>query len=379
MDSPTIYPAAGPEPVNDTEQAAPTLYEHSQAGKSVIGQSKLDHMNELAANARRERKVLDLEISNSSLLAINRTLEHEMRKQSAELRRFRRRSQPGRRSIAPASRSTSHAISILSNSDQVENGSEVFSDDSSASVFSDDDEDSNDDASEHSPSSNTSQQPSGSFYASRVSRLRDKDAKRIQLDLARHRELLVDSQKLNESIKRCLGRTEDLIADGKKALDYHVQTGGVETHGGRVLLPDELEDGEIVQHGQGLLSPGVNDKRGMEWELGKESKQDDEDQDECSVGADENHESREAQDETLSIPDDPTATIEHDLPEASEPNTLPPDSESPPQSPPRERNSWDHDRAHVRSPDEPITTPGLNGGVQGIKEYLAILGPAWGL
>ncbi len=379
MDSPKIYPAAGPEPVNNTEQAALPHYEHSQAGKSVIGQSKLDHMNELAANARRERKVLDLEISNSSLLAINRTLEHEMRKQSAELRRLRRRSQPGRRSVARASRSTSHAISILSNSDRVENDSDEFSDDSSASVSSDGDKDSIDDALEHSPSSNTSQQPSGSFYASRVSRLRDKDAKRIQLDLARHRQLLVDSQKLNESIKRCLGRTEELIADGKKALDYHVQIGGVETHGGRVLLPDELEDGGIVQHAQGLLSPGVNDKQGMEWELGKERKEDDGDQEECSVGADENHESREAQDETLSSPDDPAATIDHDLSKVPEPNTLPPDPESPPKSPARERNSWDHGRAQVRSPDEPITTPGLNGGVQGIKEYLAILGPAWGL
>ena len=36
----------------------------------AAGQSKIDQINELAANARRERKVLDLEISNSSLLAI---------------------------------------------------------------------------------------------------------------------------------------------------------------------------------------------------------------------------------------------------------------------------------------------------------------------
>lgn len=70
-------------------------------------------MNELAANARRERKVLDLEISNSSLLAINRTLEREMRKQTAELRRFRRLSCSGRLSVAP-SRSASGKMSMLS-------------------------------------------------------------------------------------------------------------------------------------------------------------------------------------------------------------------------------------------------------------------------
>jgi len=39
--------------------------------------------------------VLDLEISNSSLLAINRSLEKEIRKQKAELRRFRRMSRAG--------------------------------------------------------------------------------------------------------------------------------------------------------------------------------------------------------------------------------------------------------------------------------------------
>jgi hypothetical protein len=49
-----------------------------------------------AANARRERKVLDLEISNSSLLAINRQLEREVRRQKTEIRRFRRLSRAGR-------------------------------------------------------------------------------------------------------------------------------------------------------------------------------------------------------------------------------------------------------------------------------------------
>ena len=67
--------------------------------KSAGSQSALEVMNELAANARRERKVLDLEISNSSLLAINRSLEKEVRKQKAELRRFRRMSRAGRFSM----------------------------------------------------------------------------------------------------------------------------------------------------------------------------------------------------------------------------------------------------------------------------------------
>lgn len=91
------------------EPIPPKLFSRpaSPVKHSESGQSKIDQMNELAANARRERKVLDLEISNSSLLAINRTLEREMRKQNAELRRYRRLSRSGRISIAPSSRSAS--------------------------------------------------------------------------------------------------------------------------------------------------------------------------------------------------------------------------------------------------------------------------------
>jgi hypothetical protein len=56
---------------------------------------------ELVANARRERKVQDLEITNASLEAINRTLERQLRKQTAELRRYQRLSRSGRLSLGP--------------------------------------------------------------------------------------------------------------------------------------------------------------------------------------------------------------------------------------------------------------------------------------
>lgn len=374
VDSPKLYPVAGPESLQDMEQAPSVAHEHPQAptaGKPTLGQSKLDHMNELAANARRERKVLDLEISNSSLLAINRTLEREMRKQNAELRRFRRRSQPGRFSVAPASRSTSHTFSILSKSDQTEGDSDDLSDRSSLSLSIDDDEDSGDDASDRSPSSNTSRQPSNPLSTSRVSGLREKDARRIHQDLARHRELLVDSQKLNESIKRCLGRTGDLIADGKKALEYHVQIGGVETHGGRVLPPDELEDGEIGQQRQGLLSPGVTDRQGMEWELANGKKEDIE-RYSPELGDDN---MRNSEDDTVPLPDAQKSDVEPEQSKISDPIALLLDTKSPPHSP-SERNEQDRVRSEVQTLDEPLN---ITGGVQGLKEYLAILGPSWGL
>jgi hypothetical protein len=65
------------------------------------------------------------------------------------------------------------------------------------------------------------------------------DEKRFCLDLAKHQELLVDSQKINQSLKRCLSWTEELIQEGKRALEYKVHVSDIEI-GGRVLMSDEL-------------------------------------------------------------------------------------------------------------------------------------------
>lgn len=84
------------------------------------------------------------------------------------------------------------------------------------------------------------------------SRHRNKDEKRFLIDLAKHQELLADSQKMNQSLKRCLGWTEELISEATKALEYNVHVSDIQL-GGRVLSPDELhEDGEARR---GLLAP----------------------------------------------------------------------------------------------------------------------------
>ena len=188
--------------------------------------------DELAAKARRERKVLDLEISNSSLMAINRTLEKKMRKQNAELRRFRRLSRSGRLSLATTSSlgvNLSRPFS-LGGIDELPDPSDHSEPES---MFSPSDEDSLDDGS-----------LSPGAMAESDARHRDQDEKRLRLDLAKHQGLLVDSHKLNESLKRCLGWTEDLISQGKKALDYRVRVSDIE-FGGRVLVRDELDDSHI--------------------------------------------------------------------------------------------------------------------------------------
>ncbi|EGE08801.1 hypothetical protein TEQG_07758 [Trichophyton equinum CBS 127.97] len=211
----------------------------------------LQRMNELAANARRERKVLDLEISNSSLLAINRALEREMRKQNAELRRFRRLSRSGRLSMTSARRSVSGgALSVLSEADGYDTDSYSYSRASpgcSADELTDDEVD---------PSSSEEDNMSSGRAAEHDEKHRAKDESRLLLDLKRHQQLLIDSQKMNQSIKRCVGWTENLISEAKKALEYSVHVSDIEV-GGRVLGPDDF-DGDYFKNTRGLLSPSMD-------------------------------------------------------------------------------------------------------------------------
>lgn len=191
-----------------------------------------DAVSELVANARRERKVQDLEITNASLEAINRTLERQLRKQTAELRRYRRLSRSGRFSLAsgPSSRVASAAMT-----DPPIDLSDVSEDD----LDDDDDQDSlheSDFSSDDAGSAQDFMSPD-----TRMAARRKRDEMRLQLDLTKHQELLIDSQKINQSIKRCLDWTENLIKEGQKALEYNVRVSDVRL-GGHVLAPHDEED-----------------------------------------------------------------------------------------------------------------------------------------
>jgi hypothetical protein len=205
----------------------------------------LEQMNDLASNARRERKVLDLEISNSSLLAINRQLEREVRKQKAELRRFRRLSRAGRLSVestrdAYAMSGTSELEYLTDMSEGEEQGAE---------------EASNEEEPEYSSESSFDENiMSSTDLAQKDAEYRLRDEKRLQLDLTKHRELLVDSQRMNQSLKRCLDWTEELIKDGRKALAYQVRPSDVKL-GGRVLDSQDEHELEPEEESKTLLSP----------------------------------------------------------------------------------------------------------------------------
>ena len=83
---------------------------------------------------------------------------------------------------------------------------------------------------------------------------RARDEKRLILDLSKHKQMLIDSQKLSQSIMRCLRWSEEMISEGNKALEYHVKVSDVEI-GGRVLTQDDEAD--EAESRKGLLSPSA--------------------------------------------------------------------------------------------------------------------------
>ena len=187
-----------------------------------------------------------------------------MRKQSAELRRFRRLSRSGRLSLAASSLRSTSGLSTFTEGDDAYGLGINLSDleeepSSSGSDASDNDEA---DSSFDDGASSLLSPASPSLDSSHALHLhhRERDEKRLMLDLRKHRELLVDSQKMNLSIKRCLGWTEELIAEGQKALDYSVKVSDVKL-GGKVLAHDDEddEDGGPSQESsrKALLSPSL--------------------------------------------------------------------------------------------------------------------------
>lgn len=259
--------AAGGE--TTPEQQSPRIVSNGSAGSAepypsfplvhspIRAEGNHRHSNDQAANARTARKVLDLEISNSSLLAINRTLEREMRKQNAELRRYRRLTRAGRLSLATPPQPASKGLDAVSEGGDLNDGDEADDADDvdDSSDESDPEKEEEEEEEELTESGDEDSVDEGtlspSALAERDARQRERDEKRFQLDLTKHQKLLINHQKMNQSIKRCLGWTEELIREGRRALEYSVHANDVEL-GGRVLAPDEMS--EVGESGRGLLS-----------------------------------------------------------------------------------------------------------------------------
>ncbi len=239
--------ASIPLPEDDTEDESVVDNATIASGlrSPVKAGNTLERMNELAAEARRERKVMDLEITNSSLAAINRTLEREMRKQKAELARYRRLSRSGRLSILPGE-GEKKKRRLDPSLGGVDEEYEEGNDEEDNMDEEEEEEDSLD------PEADDDRSLSPTALAVSDAKQQKRDEKRLQLDLTKHQQMLADSQMMNQSLKRCMSWTEELIKEGKKALEYQVLASEIEL-GGRVLVADEHD-----AHDDAMLSARLN-------------------------------------------------------------------------------------------------------------------------
>ncbi|KKP01598.1 hypothetical protein THAR02_06306 [Trichoderma harzianum] len=220
-----------------------------------------ESLNHFVLSARRERKVQDLEITNASLEAINKTLERQLRKQSAELRRFRRLSRAGRLTGGSAA-STQGGASLaapdasggLTDVSEKEeeagpaNHNDEYEDDEDEEEEEEEDEDEDSLVDSELSNGNTAGDSKSNGAPLKAESAGDKrrkrDERRLQLDLTRHQELLLDSQKMNQSLKKCLNWTDLLIKEGQKALAYRVRIADVDAMPGRVLAASYYDYGD---------------------------------------------------------------------------------------------------------------------------------------
>lgn len=99
---------------------------------------------------------------------------------------------------------------------------------------------------------------------------RRRDEKRLMLDLSKHRQLLIDSETMNSSIRRCMAWSDEMIKEGRRALGMKVKVGGrvlngsgsgsededaITRLGGRVLHDISGSEDEGGKRGVGLVSP----------------------------------------------------------------------------------------------------------------------------
>ncbi|KAK0982703.1 hypothetical protein LTR54_014571 [Friedmanniomyces endolithicus] len=248
--------AKGAPPAINTSLSPTNIPPPPQSALSTFSPTKATTISDLAADARRERKVLDLEISNASLLAINASLEREVRRQKTELKRFRRLSRAGRFSLGPGNDRRaarfSEGLSVVGEDGEDGDGygdfgppsgfTDLYNDFSgSSSSASPSDEEEEEEEERNASRTSAGTRNALSPRTKRGTDRLDRDQKRLRVDLAKHKDLLVQSQMMNQSLKRCLFTTEDMVREGKKALEYCVRVSDVRI-GGRILTGHEDEE-----------------------------------------------------------------------------------------------------------------------------------------
>ncbi|RPB27411.1 hypothetical protein L211DRAFT_846222 [Terfezia boudieri ATCC MYA-4762] len=215
---------------------------------------------ELAANARRERKVMDLEISNASLLAINRTLERKMKKQTSELRRYRRLARSGDLKPKAASTKKNSSTSAGPTTGILEKGEEKGNEnvevEAEEGTEETDEEEEEDEDEEESSTGDETQ----SYQGKRA--LVSTDTDKVSAELQKHQALLDASAKTDALLVRCEFMIDEMMTEARKALEYKVAASDVKI-GGRVLRSDDEDEEEEDEGEEGDGEDGEGFHGGM--------------------------------------------------------------------------------------------------------------------
>lgn len=185
-----------------------------------------------------------------------------MRKQAAELRRYKRLSRSGRLSAGPSSiepslepTDTSDILDSASEADTISlAGTETEYSDSEVNKnekTEDEDEDTEVESLDEEDYSEEDDSESINDEKHRAA-----DEHRLEIDLSKHKALLEASVKMNASLKRCQYVTDQLIREGRKALEYRIKPSEVRL-GGRVVFEDEDVEVDYVEVLEDLDHGGV--------------------------------------------------------------------------------------------------------------------------
>ncbi|KAK9236229.1 hypothetical protein V1525DRAFT_407655 [Lipomyces kononenkoae] len=236
--APTVY-----TPTPHFHPASPTFSSLSQGSAQSTGDDPDDHDTPSAVpvetdSARTNRKIMDLEISNASLLAINRTLEREMRGQSRDLRALKRWIQ--RHNIGGVDFDADmHSVSETDEDSSIDDESG----DESKSSGDDDDEDVT-----IGPFSSKHSAESGKDTLSKSVLERDELVQE-------EKDLLEAYQAVNGSITNCIFMSDVLLKEAQASLSFKVSEEDLRL-GGRVLSYDDTN--YIYDYEEGVENDDVD-------------------------------------------------------------------------------------------------------------------------
>lgn len=190
--------------------ASPTLQ------KSNIDQQTQTDMKKLQVKqARSDRKIMDLEISNTSLLKVNKYLEKKLRSQSKHIQQAKLLQKRDKILMFPR----------LGELNSNEEPLDLFS--SSASDAEEDDDDDDEE------SSMTDDERVSPENQTREEKELSEKTKLVEKKIQSHIEFLESSERVNKMIRNCIFISDALITQASQTLDYEVDPSEIK-FGGQV-------------------------------------------------------------------------------------------------------------------------------------------------